>query len=314
MNNILPISVLIPTMNRPESLERTLKKYMSAKFIPAQIVVVDQSVEKDVADKNKKVLESIANEIDFQYIYQKEPSSTKARNIATKKANNEIIIYSDDDIDIYNDTLINVYHIMNDLNIALIAGLDDNTPLSKSKIGCLFGFKSLKNIHIGHVTNSMLGRFPDKIDNETDTMWAMGFFFVVRKSLVDKWNIRWDEKLSGYAYAEDLDFSYSYYKKAKQENLRCIMTNKVRVLHLTSQEYRTPTRKHMFMYVLNRYYLSNKHHMGLKSIISMKLTNNVMVLFQKLRGGNSNDLKDAIHYLKYHKEEIKQGVFYYEKK
>ena len=106
MNNILPISVLIPTMNRPESLERTLKKYMSAKFIPAQIVVVDQSVEKYVADKNKKVLDSIANEVDFQYVYQKEPSSTKARNIATEKANNEIIIYSDDDVDIYSDTFI----------------------------------------------------------------------------------------------------------------------------------------------------------------------------------------------------------------
>lgn len=309
MNNILPISVLIPTMNRPESLERTLKKYMSAKFVPAQIVVVDQSVKKDVADKNKKVLESIANEISFQYVYQKEPSLTKARNNALKEASNEIIICSDDDIDVYDNTLENVYLIMKDLNISMIAGLDDNMKLSSSKIGCLLGFKSLKNIHIGHVTSSMLGKFPDKIENETDTMWAMGFFFVIRKSLVNKWHLEWDEKLIGYAYAEDLDFSYAYYKKAKQENLRCIMTNKVRVLHLASQEFRTPTRKHMFMYVLNRYYLSNKHHMGWKSMISMKLTNNVMALFQKLKGGNSKDLKDAIHYLKYHKEEIKQGKF-----
>ena len=46
MNSILPISVLIPTMNRPDSLERTLKKYICAKYIPAQIVVVDQSEEK----------------------------------------------------------------------------------------------------------------------------------------------------------------------------------------------------------------------------------------------------------------------------
>ena len=309
MNNILPISVLIPTMNRPESLERTLKKYMSAKFVPAQIVVVDQSVKKDVADKNKKLLESIANEISFQYVYKKEPSLTKARNNALKEASNEIIICSDDDIDVYDNTLENVYLIMKDLNISMIAGLDDNMKLSSSKIGCLLGFKSLKNIHIGHVTSSMLGKFPDKIENETDTMWAMGFFFVIRKSLVNKWHLEWDEKLIGYAYAEDLDFSYAYYKKAKQENLRCIMTNKVRVLHLASQEFRTPTRKHMFMYVLNRYYLSNKHHMGWKSMISMKLTNNVMVLFQKLKGGNSKDLKDAIHYLKYHKEEIKQGKF-----
>ena len=62
-NNILPISVLIPTMNRPESLERTLKKYMSAKFVPAQIVVVDQSVKKDVVQRLLKL-------IDFRNYYE----------------------------------------------------------------------------------------------------------------------------------------------------------------------------------------------------------------------------------------------------
>lgn len=311
MSNILPISVLIPTMNRPDSLERTLKKYMSAKFVPAQIIVVDQSETKEVANGNEDVLKNITHDIEWKYIYQKEPSSTKARNKAIKNANNEIIIFSDDDIDVHDDNLINVYNVMNNKNISMIAGLDDNMALSQSKIGCLFGFKSLKNIHIGHVTSSVFGKFPDRVDTETSTMWAMGFFFVVRKSLIDKWNMQWDEKLSGYAYGEDLDFSYTYYKKSKEANLRCIMTNKVRVLHLASQEYRTPSRKHMFMYVLNRYYLSNKHHMGWKSIVSMKLTNSIMVIFQRLKGENPRDLKDAIKYLKNHKEDIRQGRFKY---
>lgn len=311
MNSILPISVLIPTMNRPDSLERTLKKYMCAKYIPAQIVVVDQSEEKEVADRNREVLKNVTNDIEWKYIYQEEPSLTKARNKAMKEAKNEVVICSDDDIDVYDDTLINVYNIMNHKNISMIAGLDDNMQLSTSKIGCFLGFKSLKNIHIGHVTSSMLGRFPDRIKDETDTMWAMGYFFVIRKSLVNKWRLQWDEKLVGYAYAEDLDFSYSYYKQAKKENLKCIMTNKVRVLHLASQEFRTPTRKHMFMYVLNRYYLSNKHCMGLKSLISMEISNYMMIIIQKLKGENPKDLKDAIHYLKYHKEEIKQGKFNY---
>lgn len=311
MNSILPISVLIPTMNRPDSLERTLKKYMCAKYIPAQIVVVDQSEEKEVADRNREVLKNVTNDIEWKYIYQEEPSLTKARNKAMKEAKNEVVICSDDDIDVYDDTLINVYNIMNHKNISMIAGLDDNMQLSTSKIGCFLGFKSLKNIHIGHVTSSMLGRFPDRIKDETDTMWAMGYFFVIRKSLVNKWRLQWDEKLVGYAYAEDLDFSYSYHKQAKKENLKCIMTNKVRVLHLASQEFRTPTRKHMFMYVLNRYYLSNKHCMGLKSLISMEISNYMMIIIQKLKGENPKDLKDAIHYLKYHKEEIKQGKFNY---
>lgn len=39
----LPISVIIPTMNRPESLDRTLKCIAEAADVPQQIVVVDQS-------------------------------------------------------------------------------------------------------------------------------------------------------------------------------------------------------------------------------------------------------------------------------
>ena len=40
--------------------------------------------------------------------------------------------------------------------------------------------------------------------------------------------------------------------------------------------------------------------MGWKSIISMRLTNSIMVIFQKLKGENSKDLKDAMKYLKHH--------------
>ena len=41
--NILPVSVLIPTMNRPKALKRTLLTYVNANAIPAQFVIVDQT-------------------------------------------------------------------------------------------------------------------------------------------------------------------------------------------------------------------------------------------------------------------------------
>lgn len=56
---ILPISVIIPTMNRPESLDRTLKSISEASDLPQQIVVVDQSCEASVQDSNRKMLQNI---------------------------------------------------------------------------------------------------------------------------------------------------------------------------------------------------------------------------------------------------------------
>ena len=106
---------------------------------------------------------------------------------------------------------------------------------------------------------SMLGRFPSSVDSITDTEWAMGFFFVIRKSLQKTWNLWWDEQLISYAYAEDLDFSYGYYKKCKEENFRCIYHPKVIVTHNASQEYRVPTRKSALMYVIHRHYLAYKY-------------------------------------------------------
>lgn len=308
---IVPVSVLIPTMNRPQALKRTIDTYYSAEYIPSQIVVVDQSRSEEDIASNKEIVAQLAN-INSIYYYQEQPSSTKARNKAFSLAEEEIIIYSDDDVDVYEDTVKKVYEIMQDQTISMIAGLDDNMPASVSKIGYIIGTKSYKNRYKGHVTNSMLGRFPENLETETETMWAMGFFFVVRKSLVENWNIEWDENLLGYAYAEDLDYSFRYYKKAKSENKKCIITREIHVKHLTTQEYRTPSRKSTFMYVLHRYYLSHKHGMGVKGNMAIFWCNFWMYIQRRIKKEGYKDLQDAMSYYFRNKKKVLDGQFEYE--
>lgn len=306
--NILPVSVLIPTMNRPQALKRTIEGYLNSDYIPSQIVVVDQSETEKDSTIIRELLEKI-EEVEIVYFHQEIPSLTMARNNAFHHAKEEIIVCSDDDVDVFPDTIIMVYDLMKDSSIAMIAGLDDNMPLGKSKIGYLLGTKSFHNRKIGHVTSSMLGRFPNEIREVTNTMWAMGFFFVIRKSLMEKWNLKWDENLTGYAYAEDLDFSYSYYKKAKIEHLKCIMSNRVHVKHLASQEYRTPSRKSTFMYVLHRYYLCKKHAMGVWGFIAIFWCNLWIYIQRRIKGQGDQDMLDAIRYYCKHKKEIYAGKF-----
>lgn len=298
-------------MNRPETLKSTLDSFFNGDVLPTQVVVVDQSNDIN-AKRTKDVCDKYSDKALMKYVHQKVPSLTKARNNAYKYATEEIIICSDDDVLIYEDTLKNIADIMKRKSVAMIAGIDDNTLSSSTNVGYLFGTKSYINRKIGHVTLSMLGRYPDNIRGEIETQWAMGYFFVVRKSLLDKWHIRWDENLTSYAYAEDLDFSFSYYKKAIKENLKCVLNEKVHVKHCVSNEYRTPSKKSTYMYVINRYYLSFKHNMGFKSRLAMKWCNMWRLMEKALKHEAPFDMLNAIKHLNKNKNDIKMGIFNYE--
>lgn len=257
---ITSITVIIPTMNRPESLKRTLDFISACTDKPSEVIVVDQSQDSNLALQTEMITKKCAQNIHSIYLYQSDPSLTKARNYGIKYASNDIIVCSDDDVDVQADTFTIINKTMANKNIAMIAGLDKNTKLSEgSKLGYLFGTKSYKKRKIGYVTWSMFGRFPVSISGITDTEWAMGFFFVIRKSLQQKWNIWWDEQLISYAYAEDLDFSYAYYKNANSQNMRCIFHPDLVVTHRVTKEFRVPSRKSTLMYIINREYLAYKH-------------------------------------------------------
>ena len=303
----LPISVLIPTMNRPEALERTLNTYLRAESLPTEIVIVDQSENKEVQNQIIDIIKCYSVETKIVYFYQDLPSLTMARNRAVTLATENILVFSDDDIDVYSDTLEIVHLLMSEANIALIAATNDNFQSKKSYIGYILGTKSFKKRKIGHVTNSMLGRYPDHIVGQVDTQWAMGYFFAVKKHLIDAWNIRWDENLTEYAYAEDLDFSYSYYKKAKESSMRCILDDRLHVKHMVSTEYRVPSKKRTYMYVINRAYLSYKHNMGRKAYFMMKWCNFWITINRATHHENPEYMRNATKLVQKYKKNVMGG-------
>lgn len=302
------ISIVIPTMNRPNALKETLDSYISAERLPAQIVIIDQTDDEQLRLQIKESVSRYKDKVKITYFYQDSPSLTKARNIGISLCKNDVIVFSDDDITVQKDTIKNVMQIMRNQQIAMIAGINSRAGFSNSKIGYLFGKKSYAKRNIGHVTSAMYGRFPQhRVIGSVDTEWAMGFFFVIRKSLADKWNVHWDENLTSYAYAEDLDFSYSYYKHAQSEHLNCILDERVIVEHRASEEWRIPSRKSTMMMVLNREYLSYKHKMGLKSRIMTRWSNIGDFLFRIVRKGGIRDLFDTQLICDRHRKELAKG-------
>lgn len=308
----MKISVIIPTMNRPESLLHTLEFLEKANPKPDEIIVVDQTSQAEQRRRLIVGLEKTKQRLNVVYFFQEEASLTKARNNGRKKATGDILVFMDDDVEVTSDIFLNIIDIMKNKQIALIAGLD---KLSQAKKSSFFSYvaarKSWKKRKIGHVTKSILGRYPDidSINGYVKTEWAMGYFFVVRKHLLEDWGLGWDEKLTGYAYAEDLDFSIAYCKKAEENNYQCLLTSKVVVSHLFSQEYRIERKEHIYKYLINREYIYYKYYKNTFSRFWMYWSDYIMLLQRIIMRNNGKLYRKALKFVKQNRNSIDNGNF-----
>ena len=139
------------------------------------------------------------------------------------------------------------------------------------------------------------------------TKFAMGYFFVVRKSLVERWDVKWDEKLISYAYPEDLDFSFRYYFHSASHGYRCVLDPKIAVQHMNSQEWRETPRKVTLMYVINREYLSYKWNLSWLSRIKTRWANFGMFLERLIHHNHCMDIVKAQFYCDRYRKDIKNG-------
>ena len=304
------ISVIIPTLNRPDSLLRTFGFMEKSSVLPDEVIVIDQTQDKDVAERIKNICDS--SKLNIKYTWVSTPSLTKARNIGFNQANGEILVYMDDDVDVKQDTFSNVHKIFSDESIAMAGGINGSCTNRINVFGVLFGRFSLLRRKRGHVMKSVFGRFPVKVREHTDTEWAMGFFFCIRKKLTEKWNIRFDENLKYYGYAEDLDFTYRYFRKASQEGLRCIMSSLLCVKHNATIEYRTPSRKNIFLYSVHRWYLSKKLFNTTWSLLNVIWADIGYIVMKLSRREPTNDLWDAMRFCMRNRKDIFSGDMHYQ--
>jgi len=100
---ILPISVVIPTLNRSERLSRTLRSLLDQSVTPAEVIIVD-------ASPDLFCVESLAEhplfghvEIDIHRAEIK--GAAVQRNQAISKVTQDYVLFADDDVDIEPECL-----------------------------------------------------------------------------------------------------------------------------------------------------------------------------------------------------------------
>ena len=310
-NELSKVSIIIPTLNRASSLARTLGFISKSSILPDEVIIIDQSP-IDTAEKIKELCDS--QTLKIKYIHINEQSLTKARNVGLESCENDIVIFMDDDIDIGIDTIKNIKLLFKDNSISLVGGIDSGSPPKKLSLPSLIFFRSsFFKRYKGHVSMAGYGVFPQNPQEKTSTEWAMGFFFAIRKSLAQKWGLKFDENLKYYAYAEDLDFTYRYFLKSREENLKCIMSTAATVLHNVSREYRLQSRQRTFMEICHRRYIMARHGNTVLRQIIMLWSDIGAALMRTKRGEPVSDIFKAIAFAIKYRRDIKKGVFHYDK-
>jgi glycosyltransferase involved in cell wall biosynthesis len=251
----LNITLIIPTYNRENSLFETL--------IAIDLISIDYPDEILIIYQGKLNIKSFEGKflhIKPIFIQSAVLSITSARNLGLKRAKNEFIVFSDDDIKVERETFTNIFHLLSNNSISLVAAQDlFNLNKPKSLLGYFFFKKSFFNRKIGNYTKIFYGSFPTTISEKTNTLWAMGFFFGIKKSNSINNSIYFDEKLKSYAYGEDLDFSIRYINVSNHLYKQfAVISNKVNVYHNVSQEYRIPKKEAEYSYIANRLYFMFK--------------------------------------------------------
>ena len=307
----ISFSLIIATMNRLETLIQTFAELEKTSVVPNEIIILDQSTESAVINGIKRL--SMSTKFHIRYYHLDYPSLTHARNVGLQYAKNDILIYMDDDVSVETDTFRNVCKIMEDETIALIGGLDSSTEKGKNPFGYFFGFKShfRKNLG-GYVTSAMYGRYRSGFTGWAKTEWAMGYFFVIRKSLAERWDLEWDERFILYGYPEDLDFSYRYAKKAESEGLECILDPTVSVVHRVSQEWRETKKAVTYMKIVNREYLTYKFGWSFFSRMVTRWSNFGLLIQRCIHRDRPMDVIKAQLFCDKYRHDVKNGILHTE--
>lgn len=261
--NIIPVSVIIPTLNRHSVLTKTVQSLCDGDCIPKQIIIIDQTA---IPIKSSEFGSLYGTEIVIKH--SNVASSSHARNVGIIESSEEILLFCDDDILINKETLFKLYTEMSKPQVGLVAAIhyQDNlffenrkTNLLKELGGTILGMKKFWRKDGYVIKSNMRGRYSYSIKTITNTEWAMGYFFCIKKSILSSLDHYFDEHLIRYAYAEDLDLTYRYCVEAKKQGFQTVVDPELYVNHLASKEWRVPKQEEVNYVFINRRYLSCKN-------------------------------------------------------
>ena len=262
------VSVVIPTYNRKEKLERLLNSILQSDYPKEkiEIIVVDDASNDGTAELIAKQFNTVL------YIRNiEEKLVAAARNRGLKASNGEFILIIDDDNIIYKDTIIHLVRVLTDdksIGIAAPIMYYDNVP---NKIWCA-GIK--RNMVTSKTTFIGL----DQIDEgQFDTILDSDDFpncFMTRKEIIDI-GIFFDD-VNFPIHFEESDFC----ERIKRRGYRSVLVPSAKVFHDTKirgKGFETELRT--YYTARNRIIFHKKYSKLWQFLIFILVSNSIVTLY-----------------------------------
>lgn len=197
------LSVIVPTFNSSDTIERLMHSLLNQTFRDFEVVFIDDGSTDDTVEKIRKTLED--SRFSYQLIVNESNRGPGySRNRGIENANGDYIVFIDSDDMVREDHLSTFYKNVSDYDSVFIKGLKVDGA------GNLYDFKvdrfdSL--IELSRKSNNVI-KSTDIINLEMLMEIPFSFVFLLyKKEIILKNNIRFNEEFN---YAEDTEFAIRY--------------------------------------------------------------------------------------------------------
>lgn len=246
---------VIATRNRPQELLATIESLVAQTVLPAELCIVDSSDETPVRARIEELCRDAGLPLDYHHPAAR--GLTVQRNIGIDRTTGDPVFFIDDDVWMAPDcheVVLREYERWGP-ELGGVRGVPVNParPLLYSRLWRkLFGIGGWWPENSGKMRAGFFVEGVSESAGVRKLEYFNGWFMSYRRDVFD--HDRFDEALSGYAYKEDIDFSY---RVARRYTL--VQTPRARINHLKTVTQRMPPHKLQRMNLANQFYLHRKH-------------------------------------------------------
>lgn len=257
---MLKMSLIICTKNRIDDMRRLFETIDIQSSIPEEIIIVDSSNNTDTENFIKGIKNNFESDIRY---FHTEPGLTYQRNYGINQATGDVIFFTDDDGLFDKDYFLELIKCYDDESVGGVGPRITNCVM-KSRISSflrdMFLFSRANGDGVLQSSGFPAFQHASNMDRIKETE-IIGGFCSYRKKVFEKF--RFDENLRGYAFMEDVDFSYRVSREFK------LLYNPFSmVYHNESTTDRIDQRRYFRMIINNHYYLTRKNDgISIKNII-----------------------------------------------
>lgn len=261
MDNLLRVSVVIPTRDRLKDLANLLLTIFNQSCLPFEVIIVDDSSvcsAKQVVNSFSSKFKSVGCKL--KYAKGSNDGLPAARNFGVKISKGDAILFLDDDTLLGRNVVSALATFLSD-NLTSVGVQPKILPspgnISEGGLAEKFDnavYKALMLVYYDKnkltVRRSGASVLPNNLTKVISVQRLSGCCCCYRRKVT--YESSFDTNLKLWAHMEDLDFSYRVYKKNPQ-SLYAIPHAKI--VHRASEEARLPTKLSVYMTTIYWFYV-----------------------------------------------------------